>query len=200
MTGKEFLIRLDDMGELTGIFAAQKANDTINYKLNVYLSKRLGHETVTGKRLLSHLPVALLNRINREMESSHGKHITRLLVDTYEHHGTDFIITYLDLLSTLDQQHHGVATDYFIALSKWNVGDSQSLDLMVRLSSEYLAATGEPVLPFTTKQSQYLFARLHECPQLIPTIVDRLDRLEKITPELLDELSRITPPLIEGVI
>lgn len=194
------ILKEDHFGELRNFQAARKINDSINDKLNIYMEKRIGRMTISGSRLLSHLPIKLLNRINREMDSLYGRHVNRFLVDANYHYSPEFIEAYLDLLSTLDQQHHGIASDYFVTLGRWDIGDTRSLDLMVHFSGEYLAATGTDILPCTTENDQHVFARLREEPRLIDPIMNLANHTDEITLELLDKLATVAPALINGAL
>lgn len=173
---------------------------SIKAKLTIYLSKRITRRTYDDSRLLLHLPVTTLDRINTSLDTLYSQHVYQFLAGTNTPLDPEFIDAYLDLLPQLTEKQRFIASEYFINLTRWLTGSALNLDLMVRFSTQYREATGSVTLPYTSEIDQQLFTRLSKAPHLIDLIMERAHRTSEFTPELLNELASVHPALVDGAL
>jgi hypothetical protein len=179
---------------------AYELTASIKAQLTLYLSKRITQRYYDDPRLLSHLPVTILARINTTLDALYGKHLCRLFADTNTPLNPEFIDAYLDLLPRLTEKQRFIAADYFTTLARWNAGQTLSLDLMVHASSQYHKVIGAGPLPCTTEKDQQVFAQLRNAPHLIDPVLKLANHTSQITPELITELAKVSPALIDGAL
>lgn len=179
---------------------AYELTASIKAKLTIYLSKRLERRIYDDIRLLSHLPLTTLTRINTTLDSLYGKHLYRLLAGINTPLDPELIDAYLDLLPKLTEKQRFIAADYFTDLTRWNAGEVLSLDLIVHASSQYRKVIGTGSLPCTTENDQQVFAQLRNAPHLMDPIMERVQHTSEITLELVNELAKVYPVLIDGAL